>query len=264
MQTKVCGNRTILNPCTLEGLNYQVDPYIGCGHYCYYCYVLPQAETDWTKEILFHENIAGRLEKELAAIPPQTIYMGWHTDPYQPCEAESRQTRQVLELLLEKGYSASILTKSDLVLRDIDVLRSMGNASVSVSVAFKDDNIRRLFEANTIDTGKRILALQKLKDAGVGTSALLCPVFPYLTEVIPLIEMLGRHAGKIWVYGLSIANKTDRNWQNVDKILEDHFPDLKNKIERAVFSKENAYWRRIRQDLQAITNKKELNTSIHL
>jgi len=58
-------------------------------------------------------------------IAPKTIYMGWQTDPYQPCEAEYRQTRQVLELLLEKGFSASILTKSDLVLRDSDILQEM-------------------------------------------------------------------------------------------------------------------------------------------
>ena len=104
-------NRLILEPCTLPELNYQIDPYIGCGHYCYYCYVLSQAVTDWRQEILFHNDITGRLEEEIAAIPPQTIYMGWHTDSYQPCEAEFRQTRQILELLLEKGFSASILTR---------------------------------------------------------------------------------------------------------------------------------------------------------
>jgi len=259
-----CENLPVLEPCTLPELNYQIDPYIGCEHYCYYCYVLPQAETDWRKEIQFHENIAGRLEKTLAAIPPQTIYMGWHTDPYQPCEAESLQTRQVLEVLSKNGFSASILTKSDLVLRDIDVLQSMENASVSVSIAFSDNDDRHFFEANTIDTEKRVSALQKLKSARVGTSALLCPVIPYITDVMPLIDLLAGKADRIWVYGLSILSNADRNWQNVDKILEDHYPDLKSKIESAVFSKKNSYWRHIRQDLLAIANKKELNLSIHL
>jgi len=91
MNIKSCKNRPVLNPCTLEGRNYQVDPYIGCEHYCYYCYVLPLAEC--------------------------------------------RQTRKVLELLLNKGFSVSILTKSDLVLRDTDLLASMKNARVSVSVS---------------------------------------------------------------------------------------------------------------------------------
>ena len=139
MNIKQCDNRPVLNPCTLKDLNFQVDPYIGCEHYCYYCYALNQAETDWSKEVLIHKDITSQLESELAGIPPQTIYMGWQTDPYQPCEAEYRQTRQVLELLLEKGFSTSILTKSDLVVRDTDLLQKMNEASVSFSVAFNDN-----------------------------------------------------------------------------------------------------------------------------
>ena len=76
MELKTCTERPILNPCSLEGKNYQVDPYIGCEHYCYYCYVLPLAETDWRKQVMFHDDIVGRLEIELANIKPQTIYMG--------------------------------------------------------------------------------------------------------------------------------------------------------------------------------------------
>ena len=160
MDIKPCDNRPILNPCTLPDRNYQIDPYIGCQHYCYYCYVLNQAETDWTKEILIHRDITARLKSELSKIEPQKIYMGWHTDPYQPCEAEYRQTRQVLELLLQKGFSVSILTKSDLVLRDMDLLQKMNDANVSVSVSLIDEDVRSLFEANTKPTKTRILALQ--------------------------------------------------------------------------------------------------------
>ena len=136
MKVSECPSRPILSPCGLKELDYQVDTYIGCGHYCYYCYVFDQAETDWSKEILMHSDIVGQLSEELESISPQTIYMGYHTDPYQPCEADYRQTRKVLELLLQKGFSHSILTKSDLVIRDIDILEEMNDAAVSVSVAF--------------------------------------------------------------------------------------------------------------------------------
>lgn len=264
MNVKPCINRPVLEPCTLPEKNYQVDPYIGCEHYCYYCYVLPQAETDWRKEVLIHKDITGQLKKELSDITPQTIYMGWHTDPYQPCEAEYCQTRQVLELLLEKGFSASILTKSDLLIRDMDVLKSMKNASVSVSVAFTDDDVRRLFEANTIDTEARISALQKLKAVGIKTSALICPVIPYITDVNPLIDMLAPHTDKIWIYGLSILNRSDQNWQNVDSILEGHFPGLKERIRKVVFSRGHPYWEQLRQDLVQRQNDDHLNLNIHV
>jgi DNA repair photolyase len=264
MHIKPCNNRPVLNPCTLKDRNYQVDPYIGCEHYCYYCYALNQAETDWRTDVLMHQDITGQLASELAGIPPQTIYMGWQTDPYQPCETDYRQTRKVLELLLEKGFSASILTKSDLVLRDTDLLQKMDTATVSVSVAFNDNDTRRLFESNTMDTEKRINAIKKLRSAGLRTSALICPVIPYITDVIPLIDRLAPHTVKIWIYGLSMIDRSDPNWQNMESILDTHFPDLSKQIETVVFSKNHLYWEKLRQELEQLQKDRQLNLSIHV
>jgi len=264
MKVSTCSYRPALNKCTLKDLDYQVDTYIGCEHYCYYCYVLSQAETDWTKEILIHKDITDRLNNELSKIPPQTIYMGWHTDPYQPCEAEYRQTRQVLELLLEKGFSASILTKSDLILRDIDVLEKMDNASVSVSVAFNDERTRELFEARTMATGARIEALKKMKEIGIRTTALICPVIPYITDAKSLIDLLAPYTEVIWIYGLSILEPSGRNWRNIQAILNRHFPSLQDKIESAVLSKDDSYWDRLRHDLEKVQKERQLNLNIHV
>ena len=259
-----CSDRPILVPCSLENFDYQVDPYIGCQHYCYYCYVLNQAETDWTKKILVFGDIVGQLRGELEAIAPQKIYMGYFTDPYQPCEAEHRQTRKALELFLEKGYSVSILTKSDLVLRDSDILQEMDDASVSVSVAFNDNDVRQQFEANTIDTEARIESLRKLREEGIKTSALICPVVPYITDVMPLIDMLVPYTDVIWIYGLSIQERSDPNWQNIQNILNRQFPDLKESIEGVIFSKDHSYWLQLRRELLELNKDKQLNLNIHL
>ncbi len=264
MNIKPCVNRPVLNPCTLQGRNYQVDPYIGCEHYCYYCYALNQAETDWRKEIRIHEDIVGRLESELAGIEPQTIYMGGQTDAYQPCEAEYRQTRQVLELLQKKGFSASILTKSNLVLRDLDVLREMNEPTVSFSIAFTNNDDRQIFEANTMDTEARITAMQKLKSEGIRSSVLLCPVIPYITDVMTLIDSVAELSDKIWIYGLSILNRSDRNWQNLEMILERHYNDLKSRIEDVVFNKDHSYWTSPRDGLLQLKQERSLNLDIHV
>ncbi len=264
MKVNPCSPRPILSPCRLETYDYQIDAYIGCEHMCHYCYVLNQAETDWREEILVHQNLEGQLEEELAPLAPQKIYFGYHTDPYQPCEAQYRQTRKALRLLRDNRFSAGILTKSDLVLRDVDILKSMPNASVSVSVAFNDNDTRRLFEANTIDTENRIEALRQLRAAGIGTNALVCPIIPYITDAAALIDMLAPHTDTIWIYGLSIDRPTDPNGRNLQKLLEHHYPDLEIKIEAAVFSKDHPFWKTLREDLKRLAAARSLNLKIHV
>ena len=264
MKVSTCSFRPILQPCSLEGLNYQIDTYVGCEHYCYYCYALNSAETDWSEEILTHRDIIGQLSQELENIPPQTVYFGYKTDPYQPIEAKLFQTRQVLELLLERGFSVSILTKSNLVERDIDLLKEMPDAAVGVSVAYNHESTHKLFEAKTMDTRLRINALQKLKKAGISTYALLCPVIPLITDVKALLEKLVPCTNKIWIYGLSFLSPTEQNWLNTRDILKLHFPELFEEIKAIVFSKTHSYWTELRSELGHLQNEKQLNLSIHV
>ncbi len=264
MKVSVCKERPILSPCGLKDIDFQVDTYIGCEHYCYYCYALDQAETDWSREILIHKDIVDQLSREIVKISPQTIYMGYLSDPYQPCEAEYCQTRKVLDLFLQNGFSASILTKSDLVLRDMDLLKEMDSATVSVSVAFNDNQTRELFEASTVNTEKRLEALRQLKEAGVKTGALLCPVIPYITDTIQFIELLAPYTDVVWIYGLSINDPSGQNWLNVKKILKRQFSGISEQIESAIFSKDHRFWSQLRNELEALKKDRQLNLNIHL
>jgi DNA repair photolyase len=264
IEIKKCNKKQILQPCGLKNYNYQIDPYIGCEHLCYYCYVLNQAETDWTKEIRIYENIQSSLTEELENISPQKIYMGYYSDPYQPAEAEYLQTRKVLELLLERGFSVGILTKSDLVVRDIDLLTEMDDASVSVSVAFNNNEVRKQFEASIKDSEARIEALRILIESGIKTSALVCPVIPFITNVKPLIETLAPITETIWIYGLSMLNRSEFSWQNVQRILEENYPKQKEEIESIVFTKDHPYWLDLREDLNKIKNENQMNLNIHV
>ncbi len=260
----VASERPLLVFCSLPGFEYQLDPYVGCGHRCHYCYVLNQAETDWSEEILVHPDFEKRLREELQDVRPQKIYLGYFTDPYQPCESDLRQTRTALELLREKGFSASLLTKSDMVLRDRDILKEMVDSNVSVSVAFDDHGVMRLFEGNTMETSRRIEVLRKLKESGVGTAALICPVIPGITKVFPLLEALVGKADRIWVYGLSVQDRSERSWRNVQAILETHFPDRKETVEGIVLDKEHPYWVELREKLVGIGESEGIDLRVYL
>ena len=113
-------------------------------------------------------------------------------------------------------------------------------------------------------TEKRIEALRKLKEAGVKTGALLCPVIPYITETFQLIDMLEPYTDVIWIYGLSISDRSAQNWLNVRKILSSHFPDIVEQIEAALFSKDHLYWKELRDGLEVLKKDRQLNLKIHV
>ena len=264
MKISKCSPRQILNPCLLEGHNYQVDPYIGCEHLCSYCYALNKAETDWEKEILIHEDIIGQLTLEMNSLEPQSIYMGMNSDPYQPSERTFKQTRKVLELFAEKGFSVCILTKSGLVTRDIDLFRKMPNSSVGVSIAFQEERTRQMFEKNASSNKVRIEALKKLKNSGIATYTLICPVMPFITNLESVIEQVAPYSDTIWVYRLHIELENDKNWLNVKSVLDQHFPELTDLYRKIAFSRDHPFWKGIRQKLKEIQKKKCLNLRIRI
>ena len=115
----------VLEPSTLDFFGYEIGPYVGCEHRCLYCYTQNEPEIDWDHEVGVLPEIGPKLAKELDEIEPQVIFIGRDTDPYQPIEAEYRHTRTALEEMLKRGFSASILTKSDLVIRDLELLKKV-------------------------------------------------------------------------------------------------------------------------------------------
>lgn len=264
MKVTEARRQPILQPCSLEGHTYQLDPYIGCAHHCHYCYALNEAKTDWTQEIRIYPDLAGQLHQALAALEPQNIYMGWATDPYQPAEETYRQTRQALELLHDRGFSVCILTKSALVTRDIDLLAQMPGSSAGFSLAFLDEQTRQLFEPNAPPNEDRIAALRTLKEAGIRTYVLICPVMPFLTDVEALIDRVAPYADTIWIYALEMEAEEDRNWRNVQGILEQHFPELTGAYREMAFSTAHPFWAKLRQHLEKLLQERGLDLRAEL
>ncbi len=264
MKIAKCFNRKIINPCSLDMFNYQMDPYIGCEHFCQYCYALNDAKTDWEKEILTHGNFIEQLDKEISHLKPQTIYIGMNSDPYQKAERTLKQTRKVLELFAKRGFSVCILTKSGLVTRDIDIVSQMPNSSVGVSIAFQDEQTRQLFEKNAPPNNERIEGLKKLKAAGIETYTLICPVMPFITDLESLIEAVRAYSDTIWIYRLHMELETSPNWRNVKAILNQHFPGLVEQYREIAFLGKHPYWMKIRQELEEMQSKEHLNLRIEL
>jgi len=261
MKVTTLSNRRVLAPCRLAWYTYQIDPYIGCEHSCLYCYILNTPHRN--EHILIHKNITKRLHQEILSLKPQTIYMGMDTDPYQPLEKTLNQTRTVLQLLAEKEFSVSLLTKSPLITRDIDILTRMEDPLAGISLAFQDEETRKLFEPKAPPNEQRIRALAELKKAGIETYTLICPVIPKITDVEALIDKAVPYSDAIWLYRLNVHSK-NVNWQNVNSILHRNFPEIAEQVREIIFSRKHAYWTEVRQNLVNIQKERGISLEIRL
>ena len=256
--------RPILQPCSLEGHAYQVDAYIGCEHDCHYCYAQNDAEADWPRQILIHQDLRQRLALELEGIEPQSIYMGMNSDPYQPAEESRLQTRVVLELLAERGFSVCVLTKSPLIARDLDLFRRMADPYLGFSIAFQHESARTLFEGKAPTNTVRIQTLQALRDAGIRTYVLICPVMPEITDVEAIIEMVSPHVEHVYVYRLKMREETDANWRRLETTLRAHYPNLADRYRRIAFRSEDPYWTTLSSRLRDLPVPNGVELSIEL
>ena len=171
-----------------------INPYRGCEHGCFYCYARPthayqglSAGLDFESRLFVKDGAAALLERELASpkYKPKVIALGANTDAYQPIERQYRVTRAVLEVLAKARHPVGIVTKSNLVLRDLDLLAPMaadGLVKVFVSVTTVDRALARRMEPRAPTPERRLEAIEKLAAAGVPVGVMAAPVIPAVND----------------------------------------------------------------------------------
>jgi len=171
-----------------------INPYRGCEHGCIYCYARPSHAylnlspgLDFETRLFYKQDAARLLERELAApgyrCSPITI--GANTDPYQPIEREYRVTRSIIEVLAKYRHPFSIITKSALIERDIDLLAPLARERLVyalVSVTTLNNELKRTLEPRTASPGARLRAIRRLTDAGIPVGVMVAPIIPVLTD----------------------------------------------------------------------------------
>ncbi len=171
-----------------------INPYRGCEHGCIYCFARPthsymglSAGLDFEAKLFAKPDAPRLLERELSrpGYKVKPIAIGTNTDPYQPIEREWRIMRQVLEVLDKANHPVVIVTKSALILRDIDILKSMaerGLAKVGISVTTLDRKLARTMEPRASTPAKRLEAIKALSEAGIPVAVMMAPVIPALND----------------------------------------------------------------------------------
>ncbi len=171
-----------------------INPYQGCEHGCVYCYARPSHSyldlspgLDFETQIFYKPNSAARLleawEKPGYECKPITI--GANTDPYQPAEKKFKLTRELLTLFLKHRHPVNIITKGNLICRDIDLLSELADknlSSVAVSLPTMDASLKRIMEPRVPSAAARLKAIKQLTEAGVPTSVLVAPIIPAIND----------------------------------------------------------------------------------
>lgn len=174
--------------------NKSINPYRGCEHGCIYCYARPahaymglSPGLDFESKLFFKPGAGRLLEKELSkpGYRPETIHIGGNTDPYQPQERHLRVTRQVVEVLSRFSHPFTIITKSALIARDLDLMGPMAARNLTraaISVTTLDRKLARAMEPRAATPERRIWAIRQLSEAGVPVTVMYAPVIPGLND----------------------------------------------------------------------------------
>jgi DNA repair photolyase len=171
-----------------------INPYRGCEHGCVYCFARPthaylglSPGLDFESKLFMKPDAPELLERELSAAryQPRTIAIGTNTDPYQPIERRYEIMRRVLEVLDRAGHPVGIVTKSNLLLRDLDILTRMAKRNlvkVAISVTTLDPKLARVMEPRAPTPPRRLEALRQLSAAGIPSSVMVAPVIPAIND----------------------------------------------------------------------------------
>ena len=224
------------------GFDRSINPYRGCEHGCIYCYARPSHAylglspgLDFESRLFAKPDAPELLEKELAApgYQPRVIALGSNTDPYQPIERRYQIVRRILEVLDRASHPVGIVTKSALVLRDIDILARMAQRNlvkVAVSVTTLDPQLARVMEPRAATPMRRLETLRRLNQAGIPTTVMVAPIIPAINDmdierILDAAALAGvREAGYVLLRLPLEVRDLFRQW------LDTNFPDRADKV----------------------------------
>jgi len=203
--------KSILSKSGIPGADYCINAYVGCSHACIYCYATfmkkytGHAEA-WGTFVDVKVNAAELLRKQLPKAKRGRVMVSSVTDAYQPIEVKYRLTRQCLEILQAHQFPVDILTKSPLVLRDLDIIKRFDEIEVGITISTDDEKMRKIFEPGAPPIEARISTLRKLKEQGVKTYVFVGPMLPMNPEVLG--EKIGPYADSILISRMNYVAKT--------------------------------------------------------
>jgi DNA repair photolyase len=227
MKIRPVNTKSIITRSNIPGIDYVINPYIGCQHACIYCYA------EFMKRFTGHGGeIWGEFldvkQFGLDKIKPEsydgkTILLSSVTDPYTPLEAKYENTRRVLERLISTKANIQILTKSSLVERDIDLFQQFKHIQVAISISTLDAEFARIIEPRASKPEDRLRALHRVSEHGISTYVFMSPIFPRITDWKAIIDAARPITNEFHFENLNFRS---HNTPRIMGLIAEHYPDL--------------------------------------
>jgi len=256
--------KSIITKSGLPDSDFVINPYIGCMHGCIYCYArfmkrFTNHKEPWGKFLDIKINAPDLIPKDTNKYKNKSITIASVTDAYQPMERKYKLMRGILENLIPLQPNLCIMTKSDLIVRDIDLLKKFKKCIAGVSLSLLDDKIRKQVEPFSSSVKKRINAVKELKRAGINTFIFISPVFPELSDWKAIIRRTKNFVDEFWFENLNVRGT---NWSDIKKWLKDSQPELLKRYEEIYFRK-NDYWNKVEKEIESFCKDNKLNFTIY-
>lgn len=245
--------KTVLTKSNLPIAGYSINPYIGCTHACKYCYAC------FMKRFTGHEEPWGTFLdvkywdkiKNPTKYDGQTMIVGSVTDAYNPQEEQFRRTRTFLEEMQGSKINLIITTKSDLVLRDLDLIKTFPSPLVSWSINTLDEKFKNDMD-KAVSIERRIAAMKKFHEEGIRTTCFISPIFPEITQVFDIMEKIKDFCDYIWLENLNLRGNFKAD---IMEYIADEYSDLLP-LYRQIYSKNDmTYWKILDQKVAEYAQK---------
>jgi DNA repair photolyase len=260
--------KSILTKSGISSIDYAINPYYGCAHKCQYCYAVFMKRftghtEPWGEFVDVKINAPEVLARQAKRVKTRSrISFGTVCDPYQPLELKYQITRQCLEILEPYRHSLSILTKSTIVVRDIDILKALHKVKVTFTITTLDERIRQIFEPGAPPTEQRFKALRTLSHKGIRTGVFAAPVLPYLSDSTKALDHIFKAAKLAGAESIMFdtLNPYPRVWRNVRKLIKTHFPEAIEQYDY-FYEHRRMYKIRLRKRIAACAAKHNMESS---
>ena len=258
--------KSIITKSNIPGIDYVINPYVGCVHSCVYCYArfmkkfTGHHNEHWGSFVDVKINAPDLIPANSKKYVNKSIFISSVTDPYMCIERKYELTRKIIGKLIQLQPDLSILTKSSLVIRDIDLLKQFSNCDVGFTITTLDEILAHEIEPQASSPQARIEALKTLKYAGIKTYVFIAPIMPFVTDWRKIIEHTSQYTD---YYLFDKLNLKGEIWNSVGSWLASKHPDLLVKY-REIYLKPNDYWLTEKSEIDAYCMQYNLNRQIFI